>query len=142
MADRHGYYTDGRVLLNARSPLNPTSGYATSKLSADFLTIKFHDAHGIPGVTTRNFNNYRPRQNPRYITGTIITQALEGNIVELGSLKPKRDMCYVSDGTHGHMHVALEGNRGEEHVYGNGEDISMRDWTETHPRSRCREWPP
>lgn len=128
MEDKHEYDKDGRVLLSERSPVNPTSIYATSKLAADFLTMNFHDAYGLPGVTTRMFNNYGPRQNPRYITGTIITQALDRDIVELGNLTPKRDMCFVSDGVRGHMHVALEGNPGEEYVYGYGENISMRDW--------------
>lgn len=130
MEDKHEYDDDGRVLLSERSPVNPTSIYATSKLAADFLTMNYHDAYGLPGVTTRMFNNYGPRQNPRYITGTIITQALERDIVELGNLNPKRDMCFVSDGVRGHMHVALEGNPGEEYVYGYGENISMRDWAD------------
>ncbi|WEL20549.1 GDP-mannose 4,6-dehydratase [Halorhabdus sp. BNX81] len=131
MADKHDYHDDGQVLLNERSPVNPKSIYATSKLAADFLTMNYHDAYGLPGVTTRMFNNYGPRQNPRYITGTIITQALERDIIELGNLTPKRDMCFVSDGVRGHMHVALDGNPGEEYVYGYGENISMRKWTNT-----------
>jgi dTDP-glucose 4,6-dehydratase len=130
VADKHEYHDDGRVLLNERSPVNPKSVYATSKLAADYLTMNFYDAYGLPGVTTRMFNNYGPRQNPRYITGTIITQALERDIVELGNLTPKRDMCYVSDGVRGHMHIALNGDPGEEYVYGYGENISMRKWTE------------
>ena len=128
MAEKHEYDDDGHVLLSERSPVNPTSIYATSKLAADFLTMNYHDAYGLPGVTTRMFNNYGPRQNPRYITGTIITQALERDIVELGNLTPKRYMCFVEDGIRGHMHVALKGNSGEEYVYGYGENISMRDW--------------
>jgi len=130
--EMNGHYEfedDGGVLLSERSPVNPTSVYATSKLAADFLTMNYHDAYGLPTVTTRMFNNYGPRQNPRYITGTIITQALERDIVELGNLQPKRDMCYVSDGVRGHLHVALEGNPGEQYVYGYGENVSMREWT-------------
>lgn len=130
MLEKHDFEDDGRVLLSERSPVNPKSIYATSKLAADFLTMNYHDGYGIPAVTTRMFNNYGPRQNPRYITGTIITQALERDIVELGNLKPKRDMCYVSDGVRGHLHVALEGNPGEQYVYGYGENISMREWTD------------
>lgn len=129
MEDKHEYGDDGRVILSERSPVNPTSVYATSKLAADFLTMNYHDAYGLPGVTTRMFNNYGPRQNPRYITGTIITQALERNLVELGNLTPKRDLCFVEDGVRGHLHVALEGEPGEEYVYGYGENISMREWT-------------
>jgi dTDP-glucose 4,6-dehydratase len=128
--DKHNFDENGRVLLDERSPVNPKSVYATSKLAADFLTMNYHDAYDVPGVTTRMFNNYGPRQNPRYITGTIITQALERDVVELGNLKPKRDMCFASDGVRGHLHVALEGEPGEQYVYGYGENISMRKWAE------------
>ena len=128
MASHHDVLDDGQVLLSERSPVNPTSIYATSKLAADFLTMNYADAYDIPTVTTRMFNNYGPRQNPRYITGTIITQALERETVELGNLEPKRDLCYVKDGVRGHIHVALEGNPGEQYVYGYGENISMREW--------------
>jgi dTDP-glucose 4,6-dehydratase len=131
MQHKHDFEDDGRVLLSERSPVNPTSVYATSKLAADFLTMNYNDAYGLPTVTTRMFNNYGPRQNPRYITGTIITQALERDIVELGNLTPKRDMCYVEDGVRGHLHVALEGTPGEQYVYGYGENISMREWADT-----------
>jgi len=131
MVDKHEFEEDGRVLLSERSPVNPTSIYATSKLAADFLTMNFYDAYGLPTVTTRMFNNYGPRQNPRYITGTIITQALEREIVELGNLTPRRDMCYASDGVRGHLHVALGGSPGEQYVYGYGENISMQEWADT-----------
>ena len=131
MLEKHDFEDDGRVLLSERSPVNPTSVYATSKLAADFLTMNYHDAYGLPTVTTRMFNNYGPRQNPRYITGTIITQALERDVIELGNLTPKRDMCYVSDGVRGHLHVALEGSPGEQYVYGYGENISMQEWADT-----------
>lgn len=128
--EKHEFGDDGRVLLNERSPVNPTSIYATSKLAGDFLTMNYYDGYGVPTVSTRMFNNYGPRQNPRYITGTIITQALERDIVELGNLTPRRDMCYVADGVRGHLHVALEGTPGDQYVYGYGENISMRDWAE------------
>lgn len=133
MADKHEQEEDGRVILSERSPVNPTSVYATSKLAADFLTMNFNDAYGLPTATTRMFNNYGPRQNPRYITGTIITQALERDIVELGKLKPKRDLCFVEDGVRGRLHVALEGTPGEQYVHGYSENISMRDWAELIP---------
>jgi dTDP-glucose 4,6-dehydratase len=131
MQDKHEFEDDGRVLLSERSPVNPTSVYATSKLAADFLTMNYNDAYDLPTVTTRMFNNYGPRQNPRYITGTIITQALKRDIVELGNLTPKRDMCYVEDGVRGHLHVALEGTPGEQYVYGYGENVSMQEWADT-----------
>jgi len=119
---------DGGLILDERSPINPQSVYATSKVAADFLTRNFHAAYGVPGVVTRMFNNYGPRQNPRFVTGGIITQALSRDFVELGYLNAKRDFCYVKDGIQGHIHVALFGNPGEVYVYGNGKNISIGDW--------------
>ena len=71
--------------------------------------MNYHDAFGVPGVVTRMFNNYGPRQNPRYVTGTIITQALERDRVELGKLEPLRDFCFCTDGVRGHLTVAAQG---------------------------------
>lgn len=128
MKDQYRFDNSGGLILDEKSPLNPQSIYATSKVAADFLTRNFHSAYGIPTVVTRMFNNYGPRQNPRFITGTIITQALTKNTIELGSLSPKRDFCYVEDGALGHIHVALFGKPGEIYVYGSGKTISIADW--------------
>jgi dTDP-glucose 4,6-dehydratase len=74
-------------------------------------------------VVTRMFNNYGPRQNPRYVTGTIVTQALERDHVELGALEPLRDFCFCTDGVRGHLTVAAHGIPGDLYVYGQGENI-------------------
>ena len=76
VSHHHDFDELGGLILHERSPINPKSIYATAKVAADFLTMNYFDALGVPGVVTRMFNNYGPRQNPRYVTGTIITQAL------------------------------------------------------------------
>ena len=130
VAHHHDYDDEGSLILHERSPINPKSIYATAKVAADFLTMNFHDAYGVPGVVTRMFNNYGPRQNPRYVTGTIITQALEREHVELGALDPLRDFCFCSDGVRGHLTVAAKGIPGDLYVYGQGKNISMADWAD------------
>src|SRR5438128_5130572 len=130
VAHHHDFDEQGGLILHERSPINPKSIYATSKVAADFLTMNYHDAFGVPGVVTRMFNNYGPRQNPRYITGTIITQALTRETVELGQLEPMRDFCFCTDGVRGHLTVAARGIPGDLYVYGQGQNISMRDWAE------------
>jgi len=126
----HTFDEDESLILHERSPINPKSIYATAKVAADFLTMNYHDAYGVPGVVTRMFNNYGPRQNPRYVTGTIITQALERDTIELGALEPLRDFCFCTDGVRGHLMVAAKGTPGEVYVYGQGKNISMRDWVD------------
>jgi len=128
VAHHHDFDDRGAPILHERSPINPKSIYATTKVAADFLTMNFHDAYGVPGVVTRMFNNYGPRQNPRYVTGTVITQALERERVELGNLEPRRDFCFCTDGVRGHLTVAARGIAGDVYVYGQGKNISMADW--------------
>jgi dTDP-glucose 4,6-dehydratase len=128
VAHHHDYDELGGLILHERSPLNPKSIYATSKVAADFLTMNYHDAYGVPAIVTRMFNNYGPRQNPRYVTGTIITQALERQQVELGQLEPLRDFCFCTDGVRGHLTVTAHGVPGDVYVYGQGENISMDEW--------------
>ena len=136
VAHQHDFDELGGLILHERSPINPKSIYATAKVAADFLTMNYHDAYGVPGVVTRMFNNYGPRQNPRYVTGTIITQALTRPEIELGALEPLRDFCFTTDGVRGHLTVAAKGIPGDLYVYGQGENISMRDWSATDPPAR------
>ncbi|MEI8105425.1 MAG: GDP-mannose 4,6-dehydratase [Actinomycetes bacterium] len=128
VSHHHDFDESGALILHERSPINPKSIYATAKVAADFLTMNYFDAYGVPGVVTRMFNNYGPRQNPRYVTGTIITQALTRKTIELGQLDPLRDFCFCTDGVRGHLTVAAKGTPGEVYVYGQGENISMADW--------------
>ena len=143
VAHHHDFDDAGGLILHERSPINPKSIYATAKVAADFLTMNYHDAFGVPGVVTRMFNNYGPRQNPRYVTGTIITQALTRPGIELGALEPLRDFCFCTDGVRGHLTVAAKGVPGDVYVYGQGSNISMADWADLILRTGVEHgfWP-
>jgi dTDP-glucose 4,6-dehydratase len=143
VAHHHDFDDEGALILHERSPINPKSIYATAKVAADFLTMNYHDGFGVPGIVTRMFNNYGPRQNPRYVTGTIVTQALTRPEIELGALEPLRDFCFCTDGVRGHLTVAAHGTPGDVYVYGQGENISMRDWADLIVRTGVEHgfWP-
>src|SRR5438128_3944755 len=42
----HTFDDDESLILHERSPINPKSIYATSKVAADFLTMNYYDAFG------------------------------------------------------------------------------------------------
>lgn len=126
--DLYKFRDDGVIIFNEKSPVNPQSPYATSKVAADFLCRNYYLGYGLPVIVTRMFNNYGPRQNPRYVTGTIITQALMRTQVVLGNLETTRDFTYVLDGVRGHLYATLKGTPGHLYAYGYGEDISIGDW--------------
>lgn len=127
--DFYRFDKKGGLILDEKSPLFPQSIYAVSKVAGDFLFRDFYRAYGLPCVIARKFNNYGPRQNPRFITGTIITQGLSRKkVIELGYLEAKRDFTYVKDGAMGHIHVNLFGKPGEVYCFGSGKTISMEKW--------------
>jgi dTDP-glucose 4,6-dehydratase len=134
LQDARNHYrfdASGGLILDEHSPVNPQSVYGTSKVAADWLTRDYFRAYGIPCLVTRMFNNYGPRQNPRFVTGTIVTQALLRDVVHLGHVNSKRDFCFVKDGVMGHIHVALFGKPGGMYAYGYGKTISIGDWCAT-----------
>ncbi len=128
MRSAYQFSDAGGVIWSEASPLNPQSPYATSKVAADFLCRNYSTGYGIPALTTRMFNNFGPRQSPRFVTGTIITQALYGDIIRIGNTSATRDFTYVTDGARGHLYAAAFGQPGRSYALGYGEEISVLDW--------------
>jgi nucleoside-diphosphate-sugar epimerase len=77
----------------------------------------------------RPFNTYGPHQSARAILPTIISQALAGPRLRLGSLHPRRDMTYVED-TAAAFVAAAEADSaivGRTVQLGTGVDVSVGD---------------
>lgn len=96
--------------IDETHPLQGQSPYSASKIGADKLVESFHLSFELPTVTVRPFNTYGPRQSARAVIPTIITQALAGPTVKLGSLDPVRDLTYVTDTAAGFLAAAEAGN--------------------------------
>src|SRR3954470_10766382 len=109
-------------------PLEPQSPYAASKLAADKLIDAFHRSFELPITIVRPFNSYGPHQSARAVIPTIISQALDGGAVRLGSLHPRRDMTYVSDTVDGFLAAgSAPGTLGRTVQLGTGVDVSVGD---------------
>jgi dTDP-glucose 4,6-dehydratase len=91
------YGTAQSVPIVESHPLEPQSPYAASKVAADKLMDSFHRSFDLPVTVLRPFNTYGPRQSARAIVPTIISQALEGSTLRLGSLHTRRDLTFVED---------------------------------------------
>ena len=92
--------------------------------------MNYHDAFGVPGVVTRMFNNYGPRQNPRYVTGTIITQALDARAGRARRARAAARLLLLHGRRARPPHGRREGVPGDVYVYGQGKNISMADWAD------------
>jgi NAD dependent epimerase/dehydratase len=91
------YGTARYVPMDEGHPLQAQSPYSASKIGADKIADSFFASFDLPVVTLRPFNTYGPRQSARAVIPTIITQALRGEVVSLGSVDPIRDLTFVSD---------------------------------------------
>ena len=94
------------VPITEAHPFEPQSPYAASKLAADKLLDSWRRSFDLPVTIVRPFNTYGPRQSARAVVPTIVTQALNGEVVRLGSLHPRRDLTYVSDTVEGFIAAA------------------------------------
>lgn len=122
------YGTAVRVPIDESHPLQGQSPYSASKIGADKLVESFYCAYDLPVVTVRPFNTYGPRQSPRAVIPTIITQALTQDVLHLGNLDARRDFTYVADTIDGLLHAAqTRGIEGETFNLGVGSEIRIGD---------------
>jgi dTDP-glucose 4,6-dehydratase len=120
------YGTARFVPITEEHPLQGQSPYSASKIGADKIAESYHKAFDVPVVTIRPFNTYGPRQSTRAVIPTIITQALTGDVIRLGSLTPTRDFTFVADTVDGFIRAAsTDEGLGREINLGTDNEISI-----------------
>jgi NAD dependent epimerase/dehydratase len=125
------YGTALKPAIDESHPLQGQSPYSASKIGADKLAESFHCSYELPVVTVRPFNTYGPRQSARAVIPTIITQAIAGSTIHLGSLSTIRDFTYVDDTVNGFLCAALAKDvDGCTFNLGTGDAISIGDLTD------------
>ena len=131
VAHHHDFDDDGSLILHERSPINPKSIYATSegrrRLPDDELPRRVRRARRRHA----DVQQLRPPTEPalRHRARSSRRRS-SASAIELGQLEPMRDFCFCTDGVRGHLTVAAHGVPGDVYVYGQGENISMRDWAD------------
>lgn len=130
------YGTARYVPIDEAHPLQGQSPYSASKIGADKLAEAFHLSFNVPVVTVRPFNTFGPRQSARAVIPTIITQCLAGvSAIRLGSLRPTRDLNYVSNTVEGFLQAASVSEAiGKTINLGSGREISIGELAETIAR--------
>ena len=122
------YGTAQYVPIDEKHPLQGQSPYSASKIGADMLAESYWRSFGLPVAIIRPFNTFGPRQSARAVIPTIISQALKGGTIKLGSLAPTRDMSYVDNTVDGFLAVASHPAAvGEVINVGSGREISIGD---------------
>ena len=122
------YGSASYVPMDERHPLQGQSPYSASKIAADQLVEAYHRSYDLPVAVLRPFNTFGPRQSAQAIIPAIVTQALQGANVMLGSLSPIRDFTFVEDTVTAFLAIAeCDEAVGRVVNIGNGRGIAMGD---------------
>jgi len=122
------YGTAQYVPIDEKHPLCGQSPYSASKIAADKIAESYYHAFSLPVTIIRPFNVYGPRQSARAIIPTVISQALAGNVVKIGSRSPVRDLTYVDDTIRGFIKMGENDDAlGKTINIGSGKGITIGD---------------
>lgn len=122
------YGTAQYVPMDEKHPLQGQSPYSASKIGADMIAESFYRSFEVPVTIIRPFNTFGPRQSARAVIPTIISQALTGEQIYLGSLHPTRDYTYIDDVVEAFIKVAESPNSiGEIINIGSNFEVSIGD---------------
>ena len=117
--------------IDESHPLQAQSPYSASKLAADKLAESYQCSFETPITTIRPFNTFGPRQSLRAIIPTIMSQALIGAEVRIGSAAPVRDFTFVQDTAGAFIAAAsTPATAGATLNVGNGKGISIGELAE------------
>lgn len=116
------------VPMDENHPIKAQSPYAATKISADQLGLSYWNSYKLPVKILRPFNTFGPRQSPRAIIPTIILQAINNKVINLGNLTPTRDFLYVEDTSKAFLEIIKSKNLfGKIVNVGSGKEISIKD---------------
>ncbi|MEA2479176.1 MAG: hypothetical protein QOJ07_1098 [Thermoleophilaceae bacterium] len=120
------YGTARYTPIDELHPLQGQSPYSASKIGADKMAESYFRSFETPVATLRPFNTFGPRQSLRAVIPTVISQALSGSEVRLGSLTPVRDFTYARDTARAFVAVAeSDAAIGQTLNAGNGKGITV-----------------
>ena len=117
-----------------RTPFNPRSPYAISKVFAHFMTIDYREAYGLHASNGILFNHESPRRGGTFVTRKVtrgIAAILAGKQEHLflGNLEAKRDWGYAKEYVDA-MWRMLQQPEPDDYVIATGEMHSVRELCE------------
>jgi GDPmannose 4,6-dehydratase len=124
----------GRVVespQSERTPFNPRSPYAISKLFAHYMTIDYREAYGLHASNGILFNHESPRRGGTFVTRKVtrgVAAILSGKQEHLflGNLEAKRDWGYAKEYVAA-MWLMLQQAEPGDFVIATGEMHSVRE---------------
>src|SRR5579875_1322378 len=120
---------------NEKTPFEPRSPYAVSKVAAHWYAVNYREAYGLFICNGILFNHESPRRGETFVTRKI-TRALARiklglqKKLYLGNLEARRDWGYAGDYVEA-MWLMLQQPSPDDYVVATGESHSVREFLDT-----------
>lgn len=136
-SEEYGAITPADLPVDEDTPLRPTSPYAVSKVTQDFLGLQYWLSNRIEAVRVRPFNHIGPRQRRGFVAPDFASQIAEIEAglrpprIHVGTLDVARDFSDVRDIVRGYFLALTQGKPGEVYNLGSGQAHTVRELLET-----------
>jgi GDP-4-dehydro-6-deoxy-D-mannose reductase len=136
-SEEYGQVTPDDLPIDEETPLRPTTPYAVSKVTQDYLGLQYYLSHGVAAIRVRPFNHIGPRQSKGFVAADFASQIaeIEAGVrtpeVVVGTLDVARDLSDVRDIVHGYYLALTQGEPGEVYNLGSEREHTMRALLET-----------
>lgn len=117
-----------------KTPFQPNSPYAASKLYAYWMVRNYRDAYGLFAANGIMFNHESPRRGETFVSRKIsrgVAEILAGRQekIYLGNLDARRDWGYAPEFVEG-MWLLLQQDQPDDLVFGTQESHTVREFVE------------
>ncbi len=115
-----------------KTPFNPVSPYAISKLFAHYTTINYRRAYNLFAVSGICFNHESPLRGEDFITRKITTglSKIKAGLLEcleVGNIDAKRDWGYAGDYVNA-MWLMLQQKKARDYIIATGKTYTVRQF--------------
>jgi len=119
---------------NEKTPFNPRSPYACSKVYSYFMTKNYREGYNIFACNGILFNHESPRRGETFVTrkitrGVALIVSKKLKHLYLGNLEPKRDWGYAPEYVE-FMWKMLQQDEPDDYALGSGENHSVKECVE------------
>lgn len=122
ISSSHVYGVPQYIPIDEKHPITPREPYSASKAAAEHIVNAYSSTYNVNTAIVRPFNIYGPGQDESFLIPSLIKQASESNVIEVGNLEPTRDFTYITDVIGGFLKIAEYGSG----VYNIGSGIEIK----------------
>ncbi|MEK7605272.1 MAG: GDP-mannose 4,6-dehydratase [Patescibacteria group bacterium] len=132
-AEVYGAIDPKDLPIDEDTPLRPTTPYAVSKITQDYLALQYFLSHKMNIIRARPFNHMGPRQQQRFVLPMFakqvaeIDKGLNDPVMKVGNLKARKDFTDVRDIVRAYVLLMEKGEAGEVYNIGSGKSVAIQE---------------